>query len=410
MVSQVAGSMPAEYPAMGESYSPSCGGSGCSGLGCGGAGCVGPSFAEPAATERSQFWFSAEYILWWTKGVSLPPLVGTIPFSEANINPTPSQILVQQISSERLVSDNSIDYGAFSGMRLSTGVWFNKECSIGMDASYFQLESQENQLRHSSPGDPLLGPAFFDPVAGAYFIIADSVPGLRRAAFLAEGTQQLWGADANVLFQGCDFCCDNVSYLVGFRHLQLSESLDLLSRSTALAPNPDAGDTVSTFDKFGTHNQFYGAQVGFDFDWCECGWCIDWKVKVAVGDMQETVNIQGLTNSVISGVPSTVPGGVFALPTNIGRRQTSQFAVIPESTLNVGYQVARWLRIFAGYNYMYVSNVVRPAQQIDTTVNVSQIPSLTNFNPATPVSRPAFQYNFSDFWAQGINLGVEFRF
>jgi hypothetical protein len=54
----------------------------------------------------------------------------------------------------------------------------------------------------------------------------------------------------------------------------------------------------------------------------------------------------------------------------------------------------------------YVSNVIRPANQIDPTANTTQLlgtPPL--FGPARPM--PLF--NQTDFWAQGITFGLEFR-
>jgi hypothetical protein len=63
-----------------------------------------------------------------------------------------------------------------------------------------------------------------------------------------------------------------------------------------------------------------------------------------------------------------------------------------------------------GYSFLYLSSVVRPGDQIDRVLNVTRIP---NFVPGAVPSgplRPMPLIHDTDFWAQGINFGVEFRF
>ena len=103
-------------------------------------------------------------------------------------------------------------------------------------------------------------------------------------------------------------------------------------------------------------------------------------------------------------------GGILALPTNSGHFTHDPFAVVPEVGLNVGYQVTNRLRLFMGYSFLYWSNVVRPGDVIDRTVNLTQIPS--NLGPGTLVgpARPAVVLKDTDFWAQGLNFGVAVRY
>jgi hypothetical protein len=105
-----------------------------------------------------------------------------------------------------------------------------------------------------------------------------------------------------------------------------------------------------------------------------------------------------------------VPGGVRALPTNIGHYAREEFAVVPETILQMGYQPVSSLRFFIGYNFLYMSNVLRPGGTIDTRVNAYQIPSLVYYNPALQAFHPVFQFHSDTFWAQGINAGIELKF
>jgi hypothetical protein len=68
--------------------------------------------------------------------------------------------------------------------------------------------------------------------------------------------------------------------------------------------------------------------------------------------------------------------------------------------------------VFAGYEILYWNRVVRPGDQIDHNVNLSQNAVLDPKGVGTLVgpAQPAPLFNRSDFWAQGINLGLEYRY
>ena len=72
------------------------------------------------------------------------------------------------------------------------------------------------------------------------------------------------------------------------------------------------------------------------------------------------------------------------------------FAVVPEFTFSVGYDVTRNLRVFVGYTFLYLSDAVRPSEQFDA---LRQSPHSSIF----PIPS-------SDFWGQGLSFGLEFRF
>jgi hypothetical protein len=101
-----------------------------------------------------------------------------------------------------------------------------------------------------------------------------------------------------------------------------------------------------------------------------------------------------------------VPGGVLAVQSNIGHYRNSRFAVLPEVGVHAGYQLTPALRVFAGYTFVYLSDVVRAAEQIDLTINPNQLPPAVPGGPA----QPAFQFQHTSFWAHGIQLGMELRY
>jgi hypothetical protein len=129
--------------------------------------------------------------------------------------------------------------------------------------------------------------------------------------------------------------------------------------------------------------------------------------------MRQTVNIEGtlFTNDFVFPAPTPVAypgGGYFATPTNIGERSRSVFSVVPEVGLNIGYRLTSWMSIVSGYTFLYASDVVRAPKQINRTVNYSDV----NAPPAVPAGpqEPSFRFKSSDFWAQGLSVGLEFRY
>jgi hypothetical protein len=111
-----------------------------------------------------------------------------------------------------------------------------------------------------------------------------------------------------------------------------------------------------------------------------------------------------------NGVNQNFVGGLLAERSNIGSFHRDRFSVVPEVDLKVGYQLTDHVKVFAGYDFLYWSSVVRPGQQIDRTIDETLIP---NFNSgATPAgqNRPMVLFRESDFWAQGLTLGLEFRY
>jgi hypothetical protein len=131
---------------------------------------------------------------------------------------------------------------------------------------------------------------------------------------------------------------------------------------------------------------------------------------MAVGDNREVVNISGATTVTVPGFPPPVTsvGGLLALPSNVGRFSKDRVEVIPEFRARVGYQVTPHLQVFAGYTLLYWGGVVRAGSEVDLTVNPALLPG--SGVPVTGAQRPMPLLTGTSFWAQGIDLGLEWRF
>ncbi|MBI1832565.1 MAG: BBP7 family outer membrane beta-barrel protein, partial [Planctomycetes bacterium] len=162
-------------------------------------------------------------------------------------------------------------------------------------------------------------------------------------------------------------------------------------------------------DRFDTNNHFFGPQLGLRAEWQHKRWVLGGSAKVALGVTREIVTIAGST--FIDTQPATVnAGGLYAVSSNSGRFSRSAFAVVPEAGLNLGFQLTDNLRLFAGYTFLYWSHVVRPGDQVDTNVNLNFVPSSMTFGSAGGSNRPAFSFRATDFFAHGVNMGLEWRY
>jgi hypothetical protein len=143
----------------------------------------------------------------------------------------------------------------------------------------------------------------------------------------------------------------------------------------------------------------YLGQIGAQADWLCGNLRVSVLGKVGLGGNDETVKISGTTVNTdpINGTV-VAPGGYFSGPSNLGTHHGSDFIFVPELGVSLGYQIAQNVTVSVGYNLLWLSNVVRPGDQIDRVVTFQ-----TN-------DRPGVLFKTTDFWAQGINVGLQFKY
>ncbi len=368
------------------------GGACCDGCGCGGC------------TFDNRYYISADFLLWWIKGSNTPPLVTRGSTSDA----VPGALGLPGTSV--LFGGHGVEDNPFPGGRLDLGYWFGDQHLLGVDVGGFFLGQQGRNFSATSFGNPVLARPIIDALTGTETTELVAGPGVLAGTINVRTESQLWGYEANLrsnLFCGkvcgADYYVDGI---LGFRGLGLDESLTVNEALTVIG-GPSAGQQFAINDRFATSNRFYGAQIGTlsEFRWGR--WVLDLNGKIGFGPTEELVRISGSTAiTPLGGATRTFNGGLLALPTNIGHYDRNEFTVVPEFGLNIGYQWTDHTRFYIGYDFLYWSSVVRPGNQIDRTVNPNLLPPAVGGGPA----RPAFTYNASDFWAQGLTFGVEFRY
>jgi hypothetical protein len=361
-----------------------------------------PLACQPACCACDRFWFNAEYLLWWTKDNHLPAVLTAGDATDRRpgaLGQPGTQVLL----------GGDIGNGDRSGARFALGYWFTDDHVIGAEANFLFLDRSTKAAGASSDGNPVLAEPFYNAnteVAGAYRL---AFPGRRSGTYAAALDNELWGTELNLRSAVFQTRVVQVQLLAGFRYLELEENFRTLADTLGTA-NPDEGEII-TSQHFGTRNYFYGGQVGAETTLMFGRLTVDFTGKVALGATHEVALINGST--VLQGPTiqtTTLPLAEYAMPSNIGRYSRDMFTVVPEAGVTLGYQVTRHMRATLGYTFLYMSNAVRPGDLIDTTVNPSQIRNALTGTPVVGALRPAFPGGASDFWAQGLNFGLEFRY
>ena len=340
---------------------------------------------------NNRFYFASEYLMWWMRGNTLPPLV--------NISGPGPMALTPGMGTETVYGGNSVGHDTHSGYRFRAGYWIDGDHTLGLEATYFFLAQTSSNFTFGSGGVPVAGVPFLNAVTGTPANLIFAAPG---APGSASGTlaSRLWGYEINLrgnLWGGCN---GHIDLIGGYRALGLDDQFGFGVGTTV--PGGPMPTNIVLRDSFATRNRFAGGQLGLGGEYRFGRWSVDGAMKVAIGNSHEELKIYG--NNVLNGMPGS--GGIFAQASNSRNDSRDRFAVVPELTLNLGYQLTDHLRAYIGYNFLYWSNVGRVGDQIPRTLNPGQLLS----GPNNPPQAPAFAFKGTDFWVQGVTFGLEFRY
>jgi hypothetical protein len=361
----------------------------------------GPVGDVKAQADALGFSGSGEYILWWFKHGQLPPLVTA--GGDGKLGSPGTRVLV-----DNLDFDNDVRQGG----RFTLGYHFESLPCLGVEANYLFLADRQSDVRIASDGNPLLAQPFLNAVTGLPDANIVAMAGVARGTVTIGAQTSLWGAEANLAARLN--CSDRfrLAALGGFRFLRLED--EVTSREQFLiSPNVPGfgGNGVVLQDEFRTRNNFCGGQVGLETGVQFGLLTIDFRGTIAMGQMQQVADVGGGFDRLSpNGVTTPFQGGVYALRSNSGRHQRDELAFLPEVGLNVGLQLTPHWKVYAGYSFLWVSSVARAGEQIDPVVNVSQFVFRSGNGPLVGPARPAFNFAESDFWAQGLNFGLELRY
>jgi hypothetical protein len=349
-------------------------------------------------------WVRGEYLMWWTKGNPVPPMLTTSPPG----TPIATAGVLGQPTTSVLFGGSNLNDDLRSGGRFSAGVILDDEGLYAVEGIFLWLGSSAETFSQTSDagGAPILGRPFFNTATGGQDVLFVSFPGLvAGSANVVSSNSHLFGAEANLRR---NFRRDEnvrIDGILGYRYFGFEDEVRLAETEINLDPNNGipVGAQIDLVDRFSSRNRFHGGQIGVAAEVRRGRGYVELISKIAFGGNCQSVDIFGVQRQ--PGLPP-VTGGFLALGSNVGHYEKSTFAVLPEVGLNVGFDVTDNLRAFMGYTFLYLSSVYRAGDQIDLTVNPSLIP------PPAPVGtpRPVFPDRDADFWAQGLNFGMEYRY
>lgn len=370
---------------------------------------------EPAlAASPSRVWFNAEHVLWWIKPHPLPVPVATYalpPFT------TPNPGALGDPGTVIALGDKDIGTSVRNGGRFTAGLWLDDAQQIGLETSYFFLGRRDDSrgvaINGNVPG-PALGVPIFDPTGvgtgtgapGETFLVV-GIPGLSSAFSSVTVSTFLEGGELNGIFKLSTTAARQVELIAGVRYLHLEEKMTLANDLAGVGPI--AGVQVALADQFNTNNRFYGPQVGVRTSTTFGRFFASGTAKLGIGEMHQTIHVAGVTSTGGGIGDGVLPGGIFAQASNSGDHSHDSFSVIPEVNLNVGVNVTRNIQAYIGYTFLEVTGVLRPGDQLDHQLNLTQAPAISGVPPGGP-ARPVLPFKTNDFWTQGLNFGVALRY
>lgn len=360
--------------------------------GCGDAGC------RP--------WLGAEFLWWSGKGDRLPPLITTsppgTPIEQAGVLGTPGATI--------LFGDDRVNEEWRPGVRISGGLWLNDGRTCGLEASLFFLDPTGDGAGFRSNGDTILSRPFINAQTGQPDAELVAFPGVAAGGVSASADSTVWGGTANMVRNLCCGCNYRVDFLAGYRFLRLTDTLTvnedvLVTEAEGSIPQ---GTEFFIEDRFRTTAAFHGGEIGLRGEYVLGRAFVSCRASIAFGAVRQEVEIGGTTNVFEPGAPPVVhSGGLLALQSNSGRFDRDDFAVLPAVALGAGFHVTERLRVFAQYDFLFLSRVTRLGDVADPLVNPDLVPPPL---PTAGPARPALLDNHSEYWLQGASLGVEFRF
>lgn len=340
----------------------------------------------------------SEGLIWWTDGFDTPPLATTS--GDGTIDPNNAGVLGHP-GTGILFGNSEINNNVRAGGRYTISKPLGS--CLAVEASYLRLGRKKDHFSAGGSDGDIVARPFLN------IELEEEGSGLTSFPDISSGTLDIKATSAFNLFdlslqrtvcQGCGF---RVNMLAGYRYGELDENLtfrDFNEPLTELA----AGTTFTIHDAFDTNNKFHGGQLGLLAEIQQNCWTFEFLMKIALGNSHSTVNINGAT--LITSPDSTsesFAGGFLALPSNIGQASQDELAFIPEFGLTVSRPLGCHWQMSLGYSFLYWSRVVRPGNQIDRNVDPRQFPPATTPNEPLPASR----FQLTDFWAQGLRLGLQ---
>ncbi len=356
-----------------------------------------------------RLWVRGEYLMWWHKSADLPPLATTsppdTPIEDAGVLGLPG--------TDVLAGGRRSGSGVRLGTRLTLGWWLSP-CQIwGVETSYMSLGTGTVEHRLTGQERPILARPFFNvqtPAREDRVVLA--YPNEWEDGLLHADLRHRLDSVEVLLRRAINRQCDrHWDLLFGYRYARMAEQLTVDSSTTSvgLVSQLAVGTLIEVSDRFHAVNEFHGAELGLAAAVRHCDWTLDVTAKVALGGTRSRVAVDGGTVITVPGAdPVSHSAGMLALDSNITTQERHSFSAVPELRVSVAWDLTCRLKATLGYSFLYWSRVARPGDQIDRNLDPSRFPIPEGTQADIPAPAPLFV--LTDYWAQGLSLGLDYQF
>lgn len=359
----------------------------------------------------SRNWVDIDYLYFRTNGYAVPSLVTSSPAG----TPRSDVGRLDDPSTTNLLGNDVLGNDWRSGLRLSFGRWLDDCGNTAITGSIFALDNSESMQMFPSDANQIVSRPFFNtnPAVDGFDSELVNFPGVVDGKITVTSDSDIFSANIGIQKKLC--CCGDAcngyrrtDWYIGYRVFGLDENLLIDERLSPVGGLIPAGTTIDVIDDFETRNRFHGVELGLTNTWQKNRWSFSALGKVALGNVNQQVRINGSTTVTVPGVaPVVQPFGILASSSNIGEFERDRFGVITTGQFEIGYQVNNRTRIKLGYTGIFLNDVARPGSALDLNVNSTQ------FDPNVPLSgpaSPAFDWESEQLFLHGFNAGLEFTF
>lgn len=367
----------------------------------------GAPVAEVQPLLGQQLWLSADYLLAWVYGQSLPALVTTS-------NPGTARTVAGVVGepTTRILFSGRVNEEVRSGLRVQGGYWFDAERIWGVEAGFMHLEARNTLFGANDLTDPILARPFINVLNGRRESVLVTFPN-ESTGFLQVrvGSSSFYEGHLDLVENLASDSWYRFDCLLGYRYYRYDEGIQFRQRVNPLTAEFVPGTEINSYDGFGTRNEFHGVDAGVRGTFIFEDFTLTLLAKVAGGNLHRRVDVQGEKEVKVPGTPVVRRvGGVYALSSNVGRYTSNDWATFPELGMGLSYDLGFGLRVSVGYSALFLNRVARAPDQIDFVLNPNLFPPPVPPPPSEEKTRPIFVLNRSDVWIQAINFGLEYRY
>ncbi len=325
-----------------------------------------------------QWWLRMDVLLGFISGYDTPVLVARNPAG------TPIEMVgdLSAPSTEAIYGGDKFGEGLRVGGMVQMGFWFDECRKWGFQNEFFSLGNSDDDRRIDGNDGDILSRPFYN--TGLYNGAPDAqvfqLYGVAEGSFSGDTSSRIMSAapafryNLNCCSSPCSDVASRWDLLAGYRYLRFQEKFQSLETLVPQDYSYVNGTSFALRDRIETTNEFNGFEFGAAWMRQSRRWTTSLTGLLACGRVNRKVDLFGSTRTIVPGVYDTViPGGFLVQPENIGTYRQQRSAVIPQFRADIGYCLCKNVRFNVGYRYLYLDDVFRPGDFMNTSFDGSTL-------------------------------------